>query len=61
MSDLLDRYGDDAVTSILKDYRAVFDSATEAYLHDKAVEMEKRVLARTYIAKQWLDQVMMEV
>ena len=51
LSDLLERYGEEAVESILKDYKAVFDSATESYLHDKAIEMEKRALARTYIAR----------
>ncbi|MBR4203251.1 MAG: hypothetical protein IKQ93_06730 [Candidatus Methanomethylophilaceae archaeon] len=57
LSDLLERYGEEAVESILKDYKAVFDSATESYLHDKAIEMEKRALARTYIAKDDRQQV----
>ena len=50
LTDLIETYGEERVDRLLKGYRAVFDSATESYLHDKAMEMEKRALARTYIA-----------
>lgn len=51
MTDLLETVGEDIASAKLKSYKAVFDSATESYLHYKAIEMEKRALARTYIAK----------
>ena len=42
LTDLIETYGEERVDRLLKGYRAVFDSATESYLHDKAMEMEKR-------------------
>ena len=50
LSVLLDEYSAEDVKCLLNSYRAVFDSSTESFLHEKAVDMEKRDLSRTYLA-----------
>ncbi|MBR2093368.1 MAG: hypothetical protein IJ904_04915 [Candidatus Methanomethylophilaceae archaeon] len=50
LSALLDEYDVGDVASLLGSYRAVFDSSTESFLRDRAVEMEMRDLSRSYLA-----------
>lgn len=50
LTELIIRFGEEKVAQSLKRYKGVFDSATESYLHDKAIEMEKRDISRTYMA-----------
>ena len=38
------------MSSVFGEYKAVKDSATEAFLRTKAIEMEKRDISRTYVA-----------
>jgi len=53
----LEQHGEDTVKKTLKDYSAVLESDTEHFLHDKAIEMEKRALARTYLAMDEDDDI----
>ena len=57
LSVLLKRFGEQNVSAILKYYKSVYDSSTESFLHDRAIEMEKRALARTYVAIDNRDHV----
>ena len=50
LTTFLEQHGEDTVGKTLKDYNAVLESDSEHFLHDKAIEMEKRALARTYLA-----------
>ena len=50
LSDLLKNYTEEYVSSMLHDYKTVFDSDTESFLQKKAIDMEKKDLSRTYIA-----------
>lgn len=43
-------HGRDDAVSRISEYRCIRDSATEAFLHEKAIEMESRDLSRTYLA-----------
>lgn len=43
-------HGRDNAVSRISEYRCIRDSATEAFLHEKAIEMESRNLSRTYLA-----------
>ena len=43
-------HGRDDAVSHISEYRCIRDSATEAFLHEKAIEMESRDLSRTYLA-----------
>ena len=47
---MIESYGQDVVYSILQSFRSVYDSATESFLKEKAVDMEIRDLSRTYLA-----------
>lgn len=50
LTDLLNESGVDEVSRILGTFKPVHDSATEAFLKEKAIDMELRDLCRTYIA-----------
>lgn len=50
LSEMIESYGQDVVYSILQSFRSVYDSATESFLKEKAVDMEIRDLSRTYLA-----------
>lgn len=50
LADMLERYGKENLESLLSSYKAARDSATEAFLRHKAIEMELRDLCRTYLA-----------
>lgn len=48
--ELVDEYGKENVQALFSTYRAVYDSDTESFLRDKAIEMDERDLSRTYVA-----------
>ena len=49
LGDLVGISGEERARRILERYRAVRESDTERFLRDRAVEMEKRDLSRTYL------------
>lgn len=50
LSKLLENYGEEWTQTVLSAYQPIYESATESYLHEKAIEMEKRDASRTYVA-----------
>ncbi len=50
LSTLLEKYGEEWTQTVLSAYQPIYESATESYLHEKAIEMEKRDASRTYVA-----------
>ena len=50
LTEIREILSDEQITDWLKDYRSAFDSDTETFLHEKALEMEKRDISRTYLA-----------
>lgn len=50
LSEMLKVHGLDIVSGVLGSFKSVYDSATESYLKEKAIDMEVRDLSRTYLA-----------
>ncbi|GEM_PF-297924 len=50
LSEMIEEYGRDVVSDILRSFKSVHDSATESFLREKAIDMETRDLSRTYLA-----------
>lgn len=50
LSEVLEIYGTEWTSEVLGTFRSVHDSATEAFLKEKAIDMEVRDLSRTYLA-----------
>lgn len=57
VSDLIINLGEDMTSDILSGFRCSMDSDREAYLHEKAVMMEKKAMSRTYVALTEDDDV----
>ena len=49
LSEFVEAVGERRAEAVLRRYRAAHESATEAFLRERAVEMEKRDLSRTYL------------
>ena len=49
LREMIEGFGEARTSEILRAYRSVRDSDTESFLRDRAVEMEKRDLSRTYL------------
>lgn len=49
LAGLVGTLSDEEILGWLRSYSSVFDSKTETYLHNKALEMEKRQLSRTFL------------
>ncbi|MDO5853569.1 MAG: hypothetical protein Q4Q62_05915 [Thermoplasmata archaeon] len=58
LSEVMGLYGEKNVSQALASYRAVKDSDTETFLHDKAINQEKKDVTRTYVA---IDDVTKDV
>ena len=50
LSELIKRFGEDSVYDTLSTFEPVHESATKVFLREKAIDMEKRDLSRTYLA-----------
>ncbi len=50
LSEALEIYGTEWTSEVLGTFRSVHDSAMEAFLREKAIDMEVRDLSRTYLA-----------
>lgn len=50
LSKIIDSLPEDELITWLRSFRAYKDSETESFLRDKAIEMEKRELSRTFLA-----------
>ena len=49
LSDLLEQMGEGIVSKMLSTFKTIAESDTESFLREKAIEMEKRDVSRTYI------------
>ena len=49
LSRMLTDYDENSVRNALGRFKSVHDSATESFLREKAIDMEKRDLSRTYL------------
>ena len=50
LSDIMGRLDENVTRGLLSSFRSVYDSATESFLREKALDVEKRDLPRTYLA-----------
>lgn len=50
LSELINRFGEAPVCDTLSTFEPVHESVTKAFLREKAIDMEKRDLSRTYLA-----------
>ncbi len=49
LSEMLDLYSEEELTDSLSSFKSVYDSSTESFLRQRAIQMEKRDLSRTYL------------
>ena len=50
LSELINRFGEESVYDTLSTFEPAHESATKAFLREKAIDMEMRDLSRTYLA-----------
>ena len=56
LSEMMERLDEGLVRELLSSFSSVYDSSTESFLREKAMDMERRDLSRTYLAISKADR-----